>query len=509
MKKVIAWDLGTGGNKASLYDVDGVCIASAFVPYHTYYCGSGWHEQSPEDWWKAVAESTRRLLFESKTDANDIYCCSISGHSMGVVPIGKDGRLLRERTPIWSDTRAESQARDFFKVTDETEWYLKTGGGFTPMCYSVFKTKWLQENEPDVFRRIHKVVGTKDYVLFKLTGRLCTDFSYASGSGVWDLNKWRYSKDLIQAVGVEGDILPETVPSTQVIGQIGKKASEEIGLSESTYVVSGGVDDSCMALGAMSWREGRSYCSLGSSPWIALCTSKPLLEPAARPYVFAHVVPGMFVSALCTASGGSAFRWLREQMCRDLEKKARDANVDVYEWMTREAAKSVIGANRLIFNPSLAGGMPLDKSYQVRGGFAGLDLSHTRSDLIRATMEGVAMSLKFCFDKLKELSDMEGSLLLTGGGSKSELWRQIFADVFGISVLKTNVDTQAAALGAAACALVGCGFWNDFTRIDTLHAERHEMIPVTENLEFYKKLLRVYERAADSFSDLGEMLACL
>jgi xylulokinase len=503
MKKVIAWDLGTGGNKASLYDMDGVCVDSVFVPYNTYYGQRGWHEQEPEDWWKAVAGSTQMLLARSKTKAEDIFCCSISGHSMGVVPVDKAGNLLMRRTPIWSDMRAEKQVLDFFIKTDEKKWYLKTGGGFTPMCYSVFKINWLKENAAEVYRRAFKVLGTKDYILLKLTGRFCTDYSYASSSGVWDLEKWQYSDELLRAAELDAALFPEAVASASVIGRVGKRAAAEMGLSPGVYVAAGGVDDACMALGAMAFKEGRAYASLGSSPWIALATRFPLTDVAARPYTFAHVVPGMFVSALCSASGGSAFRWIREQLCRDI--KAKDGNA--YDQMVKEAAAVPPGANRLVFNPSLAGGMPIDGSYKVRGGFVGLDLLHTRADLIRAAMEGVAMSLEKCLAKLRTLSRVEEPLLLTGGGSKSVVWRQIFADVFGSAVSKSNVDEQAAALGAAACALVGSGCWRDFSKIDALHTGRKISEPVFENRVVYKRMMEVYERAADHLSELGEMLA--
>ena len=138
-QKIIAWDLGTGGNKASLYEVDGQCLAATFVPYPTHDPRHGWHEQKPEDWWHAIVQSTRQLLAESGVTPGEITCCGISGHSLGVVPLGKDGSLLRSSTPIWSDSRAAAQAKNLFERLDEGKWYDITGNGFTPQLYSVFK----------------------------------------------------------------------------------------------------------------------------------------------------------------------------------------------------------------------------------------------------------------------------------------------------------------------------------------------------------------------------------
>jgi len=508
-KKIIAWDLGTGGNKASLYDSDGSCIASTFISYDTIYPTHGWHEQRPEDWWKAIIKSTRLLIEQTKVDKNDIYCCGISGHSLGAVPLGRNGELLRASTPIWSDGRAHSQAVDVFTKFSEEDWYMHTGNGFTPALYTAFKILWYKDNEPEMYNKIYKIVGTKDYINFKLTGKICTDPSYASGTGIWDLNRWRYSQNLIDVMGLPYEIFPDVVSSTDVIGQITKEAAELLGLTTNVYVVSGGVDNSCMALGAKAFKEGRVYNSLGSSSWIAVSSSKPLLEKKSRPYVFAHVVPEYFVSALCIAAGGSSFRWIRDHLCKDLIKEAESKGTDVYDLMTQEAEKSPIGANKLIFNPSLGGGMPMDKSYNLRGSFIGLDLMHMRSDIIRSAMEGIAMNLRVCLDHLREMTKISDEMLLVGGGSKSALWRQIYADVYKVKVLKSNIDQQAAALGAAACAAVGTGIWSDFDRIDSLHVIEDYAEPIKENTEVYDKLLKVYKKAADELCDISDMLTSL
>ncbi|MEG0630776.1 MAG: FGGY family carbohydrate kinase, partial [Christensenellaceae bacterium] len=168
-KKIIAWDLGTGGNKASLYDSNGICIGAAFVPYNTTYPAYGWHEQRPADWWAAVIKSTRLLLEQTRADKSEISCCGISGHSLGAVPMGKNGELLRDYTPIWSDGRAVKQAQTVFSKFDEEKWYMMTGNGFTPAFYSAFKILWYKDNEPEMYEKIDKIIDTKDYINYKLT----------------------------------------------------------------------------------------------------------------------------------------------------------------------------------------------------------------------------------------------------------------------------------------------------------------------------------------------------
>jgi xylulokinase len=508
-KYIIAYDLGTGGNKTSLYTVEGQCLSECFDPYPTFYPRSGWHEQRPEDWWQAVVNSTRRLLVVSGVDKSEIACCGISGHSLGVVPLDREGALLRDSTPIWSDSRAYVQAKRFFERVPEPEWYHITGNGFPAPLYSAFKLMWYRDNEPEMFSRIDQAIGTKDYINYRLTGYIGTDTSYASGCGVYDLLGSKYNDRLVAASGLPESLFPEIVPSSQVIGHLCLEAANALGLPRHVQVVSGGVDNSCMALGARNTGEGRVYNSLGSSSWIAVTSAKPLIDDKARPYVFAHIMPGMFTSAVSTFSAGTSFRWVRDQMCRDLKEKAQNEGLDVYELMIAEANASPAGANLMLFNPNMAGGTSMSPSIHIRGALLNLDLGHTRADIIRAAMEGVALELRLAFDALRRMQSISDEVLVVGGGSRSKLWRQIFADVYNTRIVKTNIDQQAAALGAAACAAVGTGMWDSFEYVDQIH----QIIDITEpdpgRTTVYEKLLPVYHEAAIALSTLGDRLFAL
>jgi len=178
----------------------------------------GWHEQRPLDWWNAVVESTRKLLNSSGISKTEIACLGISGHSLGAVPLAKDGSLLRDETPIWSDIRAQQEVEEFFTTIDPVDWYMTTGNGFPAACYTIFKVMWYRNHEASMFRDVEKILGTKDYINYKLTGVINTDFSYASGSGIYNLAGWKYDSGLIEASGISSTVWPEIVPSTQVLG---------------------------------------------------------------------------------------------------------------------------------------------------------------------------------------------------------------------------------------------------------------------------------------------------
>jgi len=505
-KKIISFDLGTGGNKASLYDVEGNCLASAFVPYSTQYPQVGWHEQRPADWWNAVVDSTRKLMQSSRANKEEIACLGISGHSLGAVPVDKDGTLLRSATPIWSDIRAQKEVEEFFTKVDPDEWYLTTGNGFPAACYTIFKVMWYQRNEPGMLKKVHKILGTKDYLNFRLTGSYMTDFSYASGTGIYNLQQWKYEDKFIHASGVPAEVWPEIVPSTHVLGGILPEVAEALGLSQNVQVVCGGVDNSCMALGARNTREGRVYTSLGSAAWIAVSSEQPVLDKDLKPYVFAHVMPGMFTSAVSIFSAGTTFTWVKDNLCSDLVEEAGKTGADVYVLMNREAEKAPVGSNKLLFNPSLAGGNSQDPGVHLRGAYIGLDLKHGKPELIRAAMEGIAMNLRLRLDLLRKYTRLEDEILFVGGGAKSRFYLGIFADAFNTRILKTTIDQDAGALGAAAIAAVGAGLWKDFSRIDAIHKTVELVKPNPENNRIYEKLLPVFALATGYLAKISDSM---
>lgn len=507
MDTLIAYDLGTGGNKATLYDAAGRLLAAEFVPYATEYPRAGWHEQRPDAWWGSMVESTRRLLAADNVDPGTIRGLAISGHSLGCVPLDRDNRLLRESTPIWSDSRPAVQAREFFEKVDEKHWYRITGNGFPPPHYTVFKVLWYRDHEPEMFSRIKTILGTKDYINYLLTGQLATDYSYASGSGVYDLLGWRYSADLLEASGLSAELFPEIVPSTRVLGRLTAEAADALRLPRNVRVACGGVDNSCMALGARCFREGQMYASLGSSMWIANASAKPLLEEQKKPYVFTHVVPGMFASAMAIFSGGSSLRWVRDQLCGNLVDLARRENRDPYDVMTELAQRSPAGSNKLLFNPSLAGGSSLDASPAIRGAFLGLDLGHAQADVIRATLEGIALNLRVVLDELRRLGDVGEEMVVVGGGSRSSLWRRILADALQVDIVKTSVGQEAGSLGAAALAAVAVGLWDDFDRVDEVHQVESVTRADPDHSAVYNRILPIFQQARLDQARLGDALA--
>jgi xylulokinase len=506
---VVAFDLGTGGVKAGIFRPDGVCIAERVVAYPSYYPSPSRHEQRPLDWWNAVVESLGTLLAEPAVDARSVRAIAISGHSLGCIPLSGTGELLQEFVPIWSDGRAEAEAEEFFAGTDHRSWYQTTGNGFPAPLYTVFKILWLRRHEPEIFARTRTIVGTKDFINHRLTGRILTDHSYASGAGVYDLKAGRYSENLLSAADLDAGLFPEIVASTDIVGKILPEIADLLGLPHDVQIVAGGVDNSCMALGASTFAEGDAFSSMGSSSWLTVSSCEPLLDDRVNPYAFAHVVPGMFISATSIFSSGTSLNWVRDQLLPDMVETANAAGRNVHDELFRMALDAPPGAHGLIFVPTLGGGTAFEGGPAVRGGFVGLDLRHSRADIVRATLEGVALGLRVALDELRRMTPVRGEMIMVGGGARSAIWRQIFADVFDCTILKTGIDQQAAALGAAALALVGIGAWPDFARIRELHAAEDRTHPNRATAPVYDAALGAYRLAAKQQRDLSGPLSAL
>lgn len=506
MKYVIAYDLGTGGIKTSIFGEDGESKGFRFKSYDTSFPREGFREQRPDTWWDAVKSTTKELLSKTDISPENIVSLAVSGHSLGALPIGYNGKLLCEYVPIWSDARASAEAEEFFSRVSEEEWYLSTGNGFTPELYSIFKILWYKNNMPEVYENTDKFIGTKDYINYKMTGVLATDISYASGCGVFSLKDRCYNDEYIKQSGIDGDKLPKILMSTDVIGTVLPSVAQELGLSPETLVCAGGVDNACMALGAGCVENGDLYTSLGTSAWTAVSDEKPIVDIEKRPYVFAHCIPNKYVSALGIYSAGNSLRWVRDKLFADLLAIEEAGGESSYRAIDRLAMASPMGADKLFFIPTLAGGCSLDRTPDARGGFFGLDLRHTRENIARATLEGISFNLKVLLDFLGKYVSVGENMLIVGGGAKSPLWRQIFADIYGMNVYTAKAAEDAGSFGAACLAAVGAGLWSDFSIISRLNPPESISKPEPASAEFYSSVIPAYKKLLDISSDIGDIL---
>ncbi len=497
MKTILAFDLGTSGVKCSLYRVNGELLGAEYGEYPTHYPHTDWREQAPLDWIEQIKFACLKLAGD--TPDAQICCIGVSGHSLGALPLNAEGQLLAARIPIWSDARAKKQAERFFKNVNDKEWYEATGNGFPAHLYSLFKLMWYQDNDPQIYDNACCFLGSKDYINFYLTGVMATDPSYASGCGIYDLKQGSYRADFAEAAGVDLSKFPQILPSHAIVGYVTANAAAELGIPAEIPVVAGGVDNACMALGAGCFAEGELYASLGSSAWVTVSANEPVVDYDKKIYTFAHCVPGRFIPSLGIFSSGSALAWAADNFFTDIQGENR------FNRIAELAAESTAGANGLLFVPCLAGGSSADKSPNIRGCLFNLELGHTRADVARAVFEGIAMHLYITAESILNARQRCDRLLIVGGGAKGAFTRQIYADVFGKEVAVSRVQQDAASLGAAALAAVGCGLWDCLEPLKEIHEELSICQPRMEQYQHYQKILPIYRKLCNACSDLGDI----
>lgn len=504
-KFILAHDLGTTGNKASLFDSAGKALASSFFGYDTEFAQVNWAEQNPEDWWQAVCVSTKELLSQARVSEKDIACITFSGQMMGCVAVDAKARPLRNAI-IWADMRAEVEAEFLIEHAGWEETYRITGHRASS-SYSGAKILWIRNNQPDLFTQAHKFIHAKDFIVARLTGNFVTDYSDASGMNLYDLKKKDWSDQILTAIELDRERLPELHASTDIVGEVLPQVAEEVGLAPGTPVVIGGGDGSCAAVGAGVVRQGSAYNYIGSSSWIGIATSEPILDPKMRTFTWAHLVPDMFSPTGTMQAAGGSYQWVRNVLCEPEKWAAEKLELDTYELMNLQVEKSPPGANNLLFFPYLLGERAPRWNPNARGAFFGLTMQHNRTDMIRATLEGITLNLKVILDAFEEQGAKIEAMRVIGGGAQGNVWRQIMADIYEKPIVRPALLAEATSMGAALAGGIGVGIFPDFNIAETLTPIVDEVHPNLELKPVYDRLYKIFNQAYEAFEPLYEALA--
>lgn len=504
---LLAHDLGTTGNKATLYSTEGGLIVSELYSYSTSYPHPNWAEQDPNDWWLATCTSTQRLVQKSKINPADIAVVSFSGQMMGAVMVDRQGMPLRSCI-IWADMRSEKQTADIADKVSPQKVYEITGNPISP-SYTIEKVMWIRDNQPDIFRQTYKFLHAKDYIVSRLTGKFVTDYSDASGTNAFDLVKREWSPQLVDATGLPFEIFPEAFPSTTVVGEVTTEASQTFGLRAGTPVVIGAADGSCAAVGAGVVREGSAYNYIGSSSWIALATRKPLIDQRQRTVTFCHVDPQMLMPLGVMQCAGGAYQWFKEEIGSLEANAAQEAGISPYELLNLKADATIPGAHNLLFLPYLLGERTPYWNPKARGAFIGLTRGHTKADLTRSILEGVRFGLRTILDTFLEQGVSIEEVRVMGGGARGNVPCQIQADIFQRRILRTKLLEEATSLGAAIAGGVGVGLFKDFLVAEELVKIADVFTPRDGVRESYEKLYEIFKDSYAALVPIYDKLARL
>ena len=452
-KNVLGIDVGTGGTRAAIVDETGLILASAIEEHEPFASRKiGWAEQHPEDWWRAAGLAVRKALTEGNLTGTQISCVGFSGQMHGAVMLDNAGKVVRPAL-IWCDVRTEKQCQEL------NEWIgparlIQLTCNPALANFTLTKLLWVRENESENWKRVRSVMLPKDYVRFRMTGQQATDMTDASGTLMLDVAHRRWSSEVLQAAEIDSPMLPALHESPEICAKISAAGAAATGLIEGTPVVAGAGDQAAGATGMGIVRPGSVSATIGTSGVVFAATDCPALDPQGRLHTFCHAVPGRWHVMGVTQAAGLSLRWFRDRFLCGQAKHVADA----YEQLTAEAASIAPGSDGLLWAPYLMGERTPYVDSNARAALIGLTASHTRAHVVRAILEGVAFSLQDTFTIFREMKLPVNSIRLGGGGARSQLWRQIQADVYGRDVEQVEAE-EGAAYGAAILAGVGAQIW--------------------------------------------------
>jgi xylulokinase len=439
-------DVGTVSVRAVLVDAQGQCLRSGSRSYPLVVPRPLWAEQDPTLWWEKGCEAIREALQGS--DVNDVAAVGLTGQMHGLVLLDSKGNVLHPAI-LWCDQRTPAECEELEKSLPEGRVRELTLNPVLP-GFTAPKLLWVRRCEPELFARARWFLLPKDYFRYRLTGERVTDPSDASGTSLFEVASGHWSGEILAAAGLRGDWLPRVVQSTAVGSRVSTEAAGPTGLPAGVPVVGGAGDQAAGAVGCGVVSPGQVSVSLGSSGVVFTPVASPARDALGRLHTFCHAAEGMWHLMGVTQAAGLSLRWLRE--------KVLGPPGPSYEELDMEAATAPAGADGLVYLPYLQGERTPHLDPCARGTLVGLTTHHTRAHIVRAVMEGVAMSLLDCLSIMEDLGIKPAEVRFTGGGARSKLWASIVADVFARRVVLLEAD-EGPAYGAALLAGVGARFF--------------------------------------------------
>jgi gluconokinase len=483
-------DIGTTSTKAVLFGEKGTVISMHHVEYPLYSPAPSIAEQDPDEIFQAVIKAIKGAMVKGAADPARLELVSFSSAMHSLIPVDEHGIPLA-KCITWADSRASDWADKIKNELNGLEIYRRTGTPIHPMS-PLAKIAWLRSDFPELFQKTSKFIGIKEYVFFKLFGEYVVDYSIASATGMFHLEQLDWDKEALQVAGITDNQLSKPVPTTFYLKGLKPEYSHELGLTSDIPFIIGASDGVLSNLGVNAIDPGVIAVTIGTSGAIRTVTDRPVTDPKGRIFCYAltenHWVVGGPVN-----NGGMTFRWVRDELASSEVETAKRLGVDPYEILTDIASRVSPGSDGLIFHPYLAGERaPLWNSH-AKGSFFGLGLHHKKEHMIRAVLEGVILNLYTVLLALQEVIGVPKKIQATGGFARSELWRQMMADIFNQEVVVPE-SFESSCLGAIVLGMYALGKIDDFSIISDWVGTTHSHKPEEKNTEIYKELIPIYIR---------------
>lgn len=486
-KYILSHDIGTSSDKAVLVDFHGNVIATSTAAYKTFYPEPSWVEQNPEDYWKAVTETTKLLISQNNINPEQIKAIVFSTQAQGIIPVDEDGTVLYNNI-TWVDGRAQKQAEAIMKRLGGRRIFTLAAG--TPIMGKdcIAKIVWLKEEKPEIYHKTHRILDVNGYLKFKCTGKMVAELSGASSYGL-DLKKKKWLS-VMRLTGVDVKKLPPLVCSTDLVGGLTKAAAECMGLLEGTPVFGGCDDVQAAAVGSGMCGDGDIHIYLGTSAWVAATSKKEdkFIHGAAA---IQSADKEMNLIAGITESAGANIQWLCEEF---FSREKELYGEKIYDYMDKVVQTIPPGSDHLICTPWMLGERCPVSTTTTRATLFNMSLIHTREHLMRSVYEGIGYNLRWVLENYeKDYGFSSDALRIIGGGALDDVWMQIIADITGREFFIVKDPRNAGAVGAAIVALIGLGELEGFQRAKAFVKVTKKYSPNIENKVIYDDLFKIYK----------------
>ena len=504
-KYVLAIDLGTSGPKVALVSSNFEAIACAFEPISLHLFDHGGAEQDPVEWWRAIKTAILKLFEKNLVPREDIVAVCCTAQWSGTVAVDQNGKPLAPAI-IWMDSRGSNHIKringgllqvEGYALNKIWRWMHLTGGapghsGKDPVAHILY----LKEKEPQLYQKTYKFLEPKDYLNLLLTGRFVSTYETITLHWVTDnrdIHNIRYHKKLLAMAGLEREKLPDLIGSTDIVGLLRKEIAQELGLSEQVKVIGGAPDFHSVIIGSGAVRDYEACMCIGTSTFLSCHYPNKKTDIVHNMAALPSGIPGKYVILNEQEISGGALEFLKNNIFfskDELEKPPDDDSI--YELFNSLSSSVEPGSGGLIFTPWLYGERTPVENSDIRGGFHNLSLGTTRAHLVRATMEGVAYNTRWLLKYVERFAKRNfNTINMVGGGAKSEVWCQIFADVMQREIHQVDKPRYTNVMGAAALGLVALGF-SSFAEVSEKIKINQVFKPNKKNVEVYNTLYREF-----------------
>ncbi|MFC1677786.1 FGGY-family carbohydrate kinase [Planctomycetota bacterium] len=493
MSNLLGIDAGTTAMKAIVYDQQGLPLASGSQEYDLLTQAGGIVETDPEIYWSSLKSVLGQIFSQLDQKDREITALAISSQGESFITIDKEGTPLRN-TIVWLDSRSQKEASLIEKEFGAEHIYHTTGSPEVDTTWASTKLLWMKRNEPELFRKIYKVLFVEDFLIYRLTGQFAANGALYCSSLLFDINKNIWWQEMLSFIGLSSAQLPELYPSGVEVATVKDSVADELGFSNKPIVVTGGMDQACGCIGTGNIACGIVTENTGSSLNISATIDKPVFDPLRRVPCQTHAISGKYIYLPWCTTAGMALKWFRDNFCEDQIKQAQQDGEDVYNILTRDVHKIPPGSEGLVVLPHLSGAMSPEMDGNARGVIFGLSLSTTRDHVVRAFLESIAYMSRTNIELLEETGIEVKEIILSGGASNSKIWNQIKADVLGKKV-KTTKDQESCCLGAAILAGLGAGIFKSAEEAcKSIITDDADYIPDKKATEVYHDYYDIYKQ---------------